>query len=144
MSDTQAKQNNPPKAMRPRPLSPHLQVYRLPLAALTSITHRATGVALTAGAFVLVAWLYAAASNAEYFKWWQAAFATPMGLVCVAGWSFALFYHLCTGIRHLVWDAGAGFSKGAVSLSNILVIAGALGLTAAAWFLALPKLPFTL
>jgi Succinate dehydrogenase/Fumarate reductase transmembrane subunit len=25
------------------------------------------------------------------------------------GWSVAFFYHLCSGIRHLAWDAGYGF-----------------------------------
>lgn len=141
MSDTSAK-SSASKPARPRPLSPHLQVYRLPLAAITSITHRATGVALTGGAVVLVAWLYAAAHDAEYFKWWQSAFMSPVGLVCMAGWSLALFYHLCAGVRHLLWDAGVGLKKETVNSTNLLVIACALLLTGMAWFFALPKLPF--
>lgn len=140
MSDPQAK-SSAPIAKRPRPLSPHLQVYRLPLAAITSITHRATGVALTGGAVVLVAWLYAAANSPDYFTWWQTALMSPIGLVCCAGWSLALFYHLCAGIRHLLWDAGLGFKKETVNTTNIVVIVCALLLTAAAWALALPKLP---
>ena len=43
-----------PAAKRQRPLSPHLQVYRLPLPALTSIAHRITGVGLTVGTLLLV------------------------------------------------------------------------------------------
>lgn len=132
-----------PIAKRPRPLSPHLQVYRLPLAAITSITHRVTGIALTGGAVVLVAWLYAAATNPEYFKWWQTALMSPIGLVCCTGWSIALFYHLCAGIRHLLWDAGYGLKKETVNATNFVVIACALLLTAATWALALPKLPIT-
>ncbi len=124
-------------ASRPRPLSPHLSVYRLPLAAITSILHRMTGVALTGGAVVLVAWLYAAASDAEFFNMWQLAFGSSIGLVCMAGWSFALFYHLSTGIRHLVWDCGIGFEKEQTELSNGVVIASALLLTGAAWSIAL-------
>ncbi len=138
MSDNSTKSAAP--ASRPRPLSPHLQVYRLPLAAITSITHRATGVALSAGAVVLVAWLFAAATNAEYFNWWQGALTSPFGLVCMAGWSFALFYHLTAGIRHLIWDAGIGLEKESVNISNILVIGCSFLLTAAAWFMVFPKL----
>ncbi len=140
MSDSPAKPSAS-IAKRPRPLSPHLQVYRLPLAAITSITHRATGVALTGGAVVLVAWLYAAANSPECFAWLQTALMSPIGLVCCAGWSLALFYHLCAGTRHLLWDAGIGFKKETVSITNIVVIASAVLLTAAAWALALPKLP---
>ena len=139
MSDSQTKSTQA-SASRPRPLSPHLQVYRLPLAALTSITHRATGVALSVGAVVLVAWLFAAASSAECFNWLQATLKSPIGLFCMAGWSFALFYHLSAGIRHLIWDAGVGLDKQSVNTSNIIVIVCALALTGAAWFMVLPKL----
>ncbi|NDE90179.1 MAG: succinate dehydrogenase, cytochrome b556 subunit [Alphaproteobacteria bacterium] len=126
---------------RPRPLSPHLQIYRLPLAAITSITHRATGVALSVGAVVLVAWLYAAANSAECFAQFQSILVSPLGLFCMAGWSLALFYHLCAGVRHLVWDAGVGYKKETTNTTNILVIISALILTGAAWACALPKLP---
>lgn len=139
MSDSPTKPAASPSS-RPRPLSPHLQVYRLPLAAVISITHRATGVALSGGAAVLVAWLFAAATSAECFTWWQGVLTSPIGLVCMAGWSFALFYHLTAGIRHLVWDAGIGLEKTSVNTSNILVIICALILTGAAWSMALPKL----
>jgi succinate dehydrogenase / fumarate reductase, cytochrome b subunit len=130
-------------AVRPRPMSPHLQIYRLPLEALTSICHRASGIALTGGAFVLVAWLYAAANSADCFNWWQAALMSPIGLFCMAGWSLALFYHLCAGTRHLIWDAGIFPDKKSIGATNIIVIASALILTAIAWLLALPKLPIS-
>lgn len=125
---------------RPRPLSPHLQVYRLPLAALTSITHRLTGIALMVGSIVLVAWLWAAATSTAYFTWWQSSLKAPVGLFCLAGWSFALCYHLCTGIRHLIWDAGFGFKKETSRFSSVLVVLIALALTGAMWFLAYPKI----
>ncbi len=139
MSDSQTKPaaTTPPRA---RPLSPHLQIYRLPLAAITSISHRASGVALSIGAVVLVAWLFAAATNAEYFGWWQSTLKAPVGLFCMAGWSLALFYHLCAGIRHLIWDAGIGLEKQNVNTSNGLVILAALVMTAATWAAVLPKL----
>lgn len=121
-----------PASPRPRPLSPHLQVYRLPLSALTSIAHRLTGVALSAGAFVLALWLYAAAADAALFGALKALFATLPGKAALAGWAFALFYHLCAGVRHLIWDTGAGFEKAQFRFTNWVVIAAALVLTACA------------
>lgn len=128
MSDTPAAKQEQ-KPARPRPLSPHLQVYRLPLSALTSIAHRASGVALTAGAFVLVAWLLVAATHEPCFDCLQTAFATPIGMLALAGWVLAFYYHLCAGIRHLVWDAGFGFAKESFRFTNWVVVGTALVLT---------------
>ncbi len=122
--------NHPkPATTRPRPLSPHLQVYRLPLSALTSIAHRLSGVALTAGAFVLAIWLYAAASSETCFDCMREVLASPIGLVALAGWTLAFYYHLCAGIRHLAWDAGIGFEKERYQFTNWVVIGAALVMT---------------
>ena len=115
------------------PVSPHLQIYRLPLAALLSISHRITGVLLTAAAVVL-ALLIAAAAYAPGL--WQAAMTGlqhPLGQILLIAWTFALAFHLCTGIRHLIWDACIGLSMPAVQASNWLVLAGATTLTVAVW-----------
>ena len=115
------------------PVSPHLQIYRLPLAALLSISHRITGVLLTAAA-VALAFLVAAAAYAPAL--WQVAMAGlrhPLGQVVLIAWTFALAFHLCTGIRHLVWDACIGLSMPAVRASNWLVLAGSTTLTVAVW-----------
>lgn len=123
-----------------RPLSPHLQIYRLPLEALTSIAHRLSGVALSVGAFVLVAWLWALAYSETCFAWWQKAFASPIGLLCLAGWSLAFFYHLAAGIRHLIWDTGKGLEKTSYRVSSYVVIAAALILTLVVWIYVWPKI----
>ncbi len=85
-----------------RPLSPHLQIYRPQLTSVLSITHRATGVALTVGTLLL-------------------------------GWTFALFFHLANGIRHLFWDAGLGFDLRTTYASGWAVVAASIVLTAVAW-----------
>jgi succinate dehydrogenase cytochrome b556 subunit len=55
-------------AAHPRPLSPHLQVYRQPLTAgAMSILHRITGAILAIGALFVVAWLLAVAGGSEAF-----------------------------------------------------------------------------
>lgn len=115
------------------PVSPHLQIYRLPLAALLSISHRITGVLLTAAAVVL-AFLIAAAAYAPGL--WQIAMAGlqhPLGQILLVAWTFALAFHLCTGIRHLIWDTCTGLSMPAVQASNWLVLAGSTALTVAVW-----------
>jgi len=106
-----------------RPLSPHLQVYRLPLTALLSITHRLTGVGLALGALGLVAWLAAAAAGPAWFATAGAIMGSTLGRIVMFGFAWALFYHLSNGIRHLFWDAGFGFELGAARLSGLIVVA---------------------
>ncbi|MCA0199763.1 MAG: succinate dehydrogenase, cytochrome b556 subunit [Proteobacteria bacterium] len=119
-----------------RPLSPHLQIYRLPLAAWLSISHRATGIGLTAGTLLLTWWLAAAAYGPDAYGVFSDFISSPFGLLILFGFSFALFFHLCNGIRHLLWDAGKNFSIEATKRSNAFVIAGTVVLTAIAWLIA--------
>ncbi len=120
-----------------RPLSPHLQVYRLPFTALTSISHRISGVLLAAGALALVYWVVAAASGpAQYASAAALLGSWPVQILLLA-WTFVLFYHLCNGIRHLFWDAGYGFELASAKRSGQAAIAGAGVLTVLAWWIAL-------
>jgi len=119
-----------------RPLSPHLDVYRLPLSALISIVHRGTGAFLTIGSFVLVWWLMALAGGEEVFMSAQSFMGSFFGRLILFGWSFALFFHLSNGIRHLIWDAGYGFEKEAVERSSLIVIGAAGFLTFFVWVVA--------
>ena len=120
-----------------RPLSPHLSVYRWPVTMVTSILHRATGIAMAAGFIVLVAWLFDAASGPEVYAVFLNAANTLIGKLLLVGWSWAFFYHLCNGIRHLVWDSGRGFEKSQATASAWFVIAGSFVLTAVFWGIAL-------
>jgi succinate dehydrogenase / fumarate reductase cytochrome b subunit len=120
-----------------RPLSPHLQVYRLPLVAILSITHRITGVALSAGTILLAIWLGSAAYGPEAYDQVSALLGSPVGLIILFGFSAAFYYHLCNGVRHLVWDVGQGFELATVRRSNVLVLIGAAVLTIGTWAIAL-------
>jgi succinate dehydrogenase / fumarate reductase cytochrome b subunit len=124
----------------PRPLSPHLQVYRPQLTSVMSITHRATGIALAAGTLLLVYWLLAAADGPDSFAVAQALIGSWVGYLLLFGWSFALFYHLANGIRHLAWDAGYGFELDQVYASGWVVVGAAVGLTVLAWIVGLVTL----
>jgi succinate dehydrogenase / fumarate reductase cytochrome b subunit len=120
-------------ASQNRPLSPHLQVYKPQLTSVMSIMHRATGIALAVGTLLLLCWLIAAATGERAFNDVQAFNASWIGRLLLLGWSYALFYHLCNGIRHLFWDAGKGFELDAAYRNGWLVVAASVVLTAAAW-----------
>ncbi|RKZ64286.1 MAG: succinate dehydrogenase, cytochrome b556 subunit [Gammaproteobacteria bacterium] len=119
-----------------RPLSPHLQVYRLPLAAILSILHRATGVFLSLGSLLLVWWLMSVAHGEAGFNNANAVVGSIIGQLILFGFTFALFFHLSNGIRHLFWDAGLGFELPAVARSSVVVILSAAILTISVWALA--------
>lgn len=116
-----------------RPLSPHLQVYRPQMTSALSILHRITGVALAVGTLLLTYWLVAAASGPEAFATAQAVIGSFIGRLLLFGWSFALFYHLCNGIRHLVWDAGYGFEIETAERSGLAAVAASVVLTLVCW-----------
>ena len=120
-----------------RPLSQHLQVYRWQITMLMSILHRATGIALVVGAFGLAWWLLAVAAGGDAYASAAACLASPLGKLALFGFSLALVYHLLNGIRHLMWDSGWGFELPEVYRSGYTVIALAVVLTAAIWFIAL-------
>jgi len=116
-----------------RPLSPHLSVYRLPLVSLLSITHRATGVALSAGALLLALWLGAAAYGHDAYTAVNGVVASVFGRLILFVFTAAYFFRLSNGIRHLFWDAGKGFELARTRANNRLVIGATLVLTLATW-----------
>ncbi len=118
------------------PLSPHLQIYRLPLTALLSITHRLTGIILALGSVFMVWLLAAAADSSASYGPLVAQLGSWYGQVFLFGFVFSLYLHFCSGIRHLFWDVGLGFELETVDLTAKLVIACAIILTIATWLVA--------
>ena len=116
-----------------RPLSPHISIYRWPVTMVTSILHRGTGLAMSVGLVLFVFWLADAASGPESYAAFAGAMGSTFGRILLIGWSFAFFYHLSNGIRHLVWDTGRGLEKGQATASAWVVIVLAVVLTAAFW-----------
>jgi succinate dehydrogenase / fumarate reductase cytochrome b subunit len=120
-----------------RPLSPNLQIYRPQLTSVLSITHRLTGVVLGVGAVLLVIWFMAAAAGPRSYAALNELLGSPLGLAMLFAWTFSLFFHLCNGIRHLMWDAGFGFELHTIYVSGWAVLVASLLLTAAAWLAGL-------
>ncbi len=116
-----------------RPLSPHLGIYRWQLTMLLSISHRASGIALSLGSFLLLYWLIALACGPQTYAQAQAMIGSWLGLLILLGFSVALFFHLCNGIRHLMWDFGAGLSREEAHRSGVIVVIATIVLTVLAW-----------
>lgn len=101
-----------------------------------SILHRATGVALSVGAFLVAAWLMAVAGGAESYASFTALLNTLLGKICLAGFSACLIYHLLNGLRHLWWDIGNGYEIPKLYATGWTVWVLTIVLTAALWFVA--------
>lgn len=99
----------PPGAGQPRPLSPHLTIWKWRVHMAVSIMHRVTGHALAFGAVLIFAWWLAAlASGPAYYRFFQAIVFGPLGLVVGVGLTWTVFQHMASGIRHLIMDSGEG------------------------------------
>ena len=118
---------------RPRPLSPHLQVYRWQLTSTLSILHRTTGILLAGGAVLWVWWLVALAAGPEAFAGLSAVLGSVLGRILLFGWTICFFYHFANGIRHLWWDTGRGLELPSVYRSGWTVIAFAAVASIVAW-----------
>jgi len=117
--------------MNERPLSPHLQVYRLPLTAWISISHRMAGVILSAGAVFWVVFLMETVRGEHHYLAIQSLLNSTLGQLALWLWLYVLCFHLCHGVRHLIWDAGHGFRRETLTrhaayelLASVLLILG--------------------
>lgn len=118
---------------RNRPLSPHLQIWRWGPGMLSSILHRATGIAASVGILVLLWWLGALVSGPAAYAKFAAIAGHPLGILVLVGISYSVIAHGVTGIRHFVLDTGAGYELEQNKLwANVCTAAGFV-LTALFW-----------
>jgi succinate dehydrogenase / fumarate reductase, cytochrome b subunit len=112
-----------------RPISPHLQVYKLPLTGIISISHRLTGMLLSAGLIFFVYIISSVAGGANKYIEMQALMR--VGLIKLIYWGFiyALFFHLCHGVRHLIWDTGKSFDRDTLNRYAVMELGASLALT---------------
>ena len=119
-------------ATRPRPISPHLQIYRPMLTMTMSIVHRITGGALYFGMLLLAWWLVAAASGPNAYANVEWFMGSLIGQLILFGYTWALIHHMLGGIRHLIWDTIHGLEPaeremltlGSIALTLILWVVG--------------------
>ncbi len=118
-----------------RPLSPFMlgTAYKPQMSSMTSITHRITGIALGGGTVLLTLWLVCAATSDKAFSMIQAFLASWLGILILIGFTAALFYHFCNGLRHLAWDTGRGFDLPTMHRTGWIVIGATVILTVGFW-----------
>lgn len=116
-----------------RPLSPHLQVYKWQVQMVTSILHRATGIANVVGSLLIVWGVVALAAGADSFATFHGFVASPVGMILLLGWTWSVSFHLINGIRHLVQDTGAGYGVHTFIRSSWTSVIGSLVLTVLIW-----------
>jgi succinate dehydrogenase / fumarate reductase cytochrome b subunit len=125
-----------PTATRQRPLSPHLSIYRPKITMTMSIIHRITGGALYFGTLLLAAWLIAAAIGEDAFNMVSWVYSSWIGYLVLFGYTWALLHHLAGGVRHFIWDMGAGLEKHTASKIAWLTLAFSLPATILVWVVA--------
>jgi succinate dehydrogenase / fumarate reductase cytochrome b subunit len=118
-----------------RPLSPHLQIYKPILTMVMSILHRITGAALYFGTILLAWWLIAAAAGPAYFDFVNGIYGSFLGRLVLFGFTWALVHHMLGGLRHFIWDMGAGFGKDAREWLAKATIIGSVSLTLILWII---------
>lgn len=120
-----------------RPLSPHLQHYKLPLTAYLSVAHRASGIVNSAAIVLLVLLIASAAGTPDSYEFMSGIANSWLGKLILFGFTVTLYYHMANGIRHLFWDIGRGLDlEDAKKSGNVcLVAAGILSLIT--WMVAL-------
>ena len=126
-----AEANTP--RLKERPLSPHLQVYRLTLTMAMSIVHRITGAALYFGIVLVAWWLIAVAAGPAPYATFEAFISTWIGRLILFGYTWALIHHGLGGIRHFIWDMGWGYEPTERELLTLFTLIGSIGLTVLLW-----------
>jgi len=119
-----------------RPLSPHLQVYKLIFTFMMSGFHRVTGFLFYFGVLFGLWWLVAAASGPAYFNFVNGLAGSILGRVVLLGLTWLLIHHALGGVRHFIWDTGRGLDKSGREWLARLTLIGSLSLTVIVWIIA--------
>jgi succinate dehydrogenase / fumarate reductase cytochrome b subunit len=120
-----------------RPLSPHLQYYKPQMTSVLSIFHRMSGIANAVGLVMVTAWLLSAAIGADLYQHFTAFMASPLGLLMLFGWTLSIYYHLCSGIRHLIFDTGRMMKIKHATQAGYVILGATFLFTALTWAVAL-------
>ena len=107
----------------PRPKYLNLIQIRLPLPALVSILHRASGAALFLVLPLLLALFEMSLASPQTFARFQSVFSHWAIKLILIGVLWAYFHHLCAGVRHLALDLDYGTELAAARASSWAVLA---------------------
>ena len=115
------------------PLSPHLQIYRWQVSSLVSITHRISGIINLLALILIFFWLVVLSLGESNYELFLLIINSFVGKFILIGFTWSMFFHLLSGIRHLDWDMGYGFEVKTANISGVIVIIFSLALTIIFW-----------
>ncbi len=118
-----------------KPLSPHLTIYKPQITSVMSISHRLSGVFQSVGTVIVFIFFISIFAGEKYYDLSIFFFNSYLGRLFIFLYIFSLCYHMCNGIRHLVWDLGYGFEIKNVYYSGYVTIASAVILNTLVWVL---------
>ncbi len=122
------------RPISPRPLSPHLSIWKWKVHMTVSILHRATGNAMAFGAVLLFLWwLIAAATGPDAYRAFYGVATGWFGILVGVGFTWVFFQHLLSGIRHLVMDTGQALDLVSSKTFATMTLAGSVLLTVLTW-----------
>ena len=119
-----------------KPVSPHVLIYAFPVVAISSITNRVTGAALSVGCAGLGFLELAGGSGTSI---WVMETIGSQGLLIAStakfAVSFTIFYHYLGALRHFSWDYKPDMlTNEEVEKSSYLLLGGSTVLSAATMF----------
>ena len=124
-------------AIRPAPLSPHVQVWRWHVTMAASIQTRGTGVALYVGLLIIAWGALALANGQDAYGTFVSIMSSWLGRIVLFGITVSIFYHLAAGLRHLAWDTGKGFQPKTANLTAVAAMAFGIAAALVVWFIAM-------
>lgn len=119
-----------------KPVSPHVLIYAFPIAAISSITNRVTGTALSVGCAGLGLLELLGGTGTSY---WVMETVGSQGFLISSGAkfgvSFTILYHYLGAVRHVMWDKKPELlTNEDVEKSSYLLFGGSTVLSAATMF----------
>ena len=97
-----------------RPMSPHLQVYKISFTMMMSMMHRVSGFILYLGSFLFLAWYISIFFGQESYNFVNQLFSFSIIKFALFLFTWVFFHHLFGGIRHFIWDFGLGFDLNSI------------------------------
>jgi succinate dehydrogenase / fumarate reductase cytochrome b subunit len=120
-------------SQQPRPLSPHLSIYKPQMTSGLSIFHKMTGIGLSGGLILLVVWLACLAAGKETYDGIMAILTHPIAKIFLIAWTWAFFFHFGVGIRHLLWATGRCLSLKSIYTTGAIALAFSFLATIGLW-----------
>ncbi|MES2606586.1 MAG: succinate dehydrogenase, cytochrome b556 subunit [Pseudomonadota bacterium] len=118
-----------------RPVNLDIGTIQLPLAALTSITHRISGVIVFVGIAILLYLFEVSLASEADFDSLSAISSSFVSKFIVWGILTALAYHMVAGCKHLLMDMGIGETKegGPLAAKITIVVSVVLAVLIGVW-----------